>query len=119
MLFSQYIYTKNGLHLITGACSAVDDPFHRAEADDAFGYDTILSGDAGRYCITRYPPFGNCVPPNGYPAVNDRVIVYSGKWSYNESSQAQNDLFFSFFIRFYSLKRRHVWSLHGFCLIIA
>ena len=31
------IYDENGLHLITGACIAVDDQFHRAEADDAFG----------------------------------------------------------------------------------
>ena len=36
----------DGLHLITGRCIAVDDQFYRAEEDDAFGYDTILSDDA-------------------------------------------------------------------------
>ena len=70
-------YDEGGLYLITGACIAVDDQFHRAEEDDAFGYYTILSDDAGRYCITLNLPIGNFVPPNWYPAVNDRVMVYA------------------------------------------
>ena len=27
-------YDEGGLHLITGRCIAVDDPFHRAEEDN-------------------------------------------------------------------------------------
>ena len=40
---------RRWLHLITGRCIAVDAQFHRAEADGAFGYDTILSDDAVRF----------------------------------------------------------------------
>ena len=57
------IYDADGLHLITGRCIAVDAQFHRAEADDAFGYYTILSDDAVRYCITLNLPLG-CVLVN-------------------------------------------------------
>ena len=69
-------YDEGGLHLITGTCIAVDDQFHRAKEDDAFGYYTILSNDAVRYCITLNLPLG-CVLVNRYPAVNDCVIVYA------------------------------------------
>ena len=41
-------YDEGGLHLITGRCIAVDDQFHRAEADDVFGYAEIchIASDA-------------------------------------------------------------------------
>ena len=42
------IYDEDSLHLITGTCIAVDAQFHRAEEDDAFGYDTIVTDQGDR-----------------------------------------------------------------------
>ena len=80
----QITYDEGGLHLITGTCTAIEvDAVERERMNygetEKYGYYTIMNdGNEVVYCITlNLPLCANYSPPNQYPAVNDRVIIYA------------------------------------------
>ena len=70
-------YIETGLHLITGSCTAIDADFENESEDSDFGYYTILDDNSTGYCLTLNLPIGDASPPNKYPKVNDRVIIWA------------------------------------------